>query len=134
MSTWGGGRGGDELAISKAFLRSFTVDSIPKADLVVQYSRSSGPGGQNVNKVSTKVDMRLTLADAHWIPAHVRAKLEAQQASKINKRGELQVVSDRFRTQAQNHDDCLGKLHALIAEAAVVPEGPSAETVARVAE
>ncbi|RKP27153.1 hypothetical protein SYNPS1DRAFT_5841, partial [Syncephalis pseudoplumigaleata] len=98
----------------------------------IHYMRSSGPGGQNVNKLSTKVDMRFALQHAGWMPDAVRAKLREQEAARINKQGELVFTSDRTRSQRMNLDDCVDKLYDAIIRAAHVPKEPDAEQQAKV--
>ncbi|KAI9323440.1 hypothetical protein BX666DRAFT_1846931 [Dichotomocladium elegans] len=108
------------------WISKFNKDKIPKDHLRISFSRSSGPGGQNVNKVSTKVDMRLKLAEAGWIPAYAKEKL------KLTKAGELIVTSDKTRSQAKNVDDCYSKLVQVIKEAVAVPREPDQATLARI--
>ncbi|EGF78657.1 hypothetical protein BATDEDRAFT_13116 [Batrachochytrium dendrobatidis JAM81] len=100
--------------------------------LSVQYSRSSGPGGQNVNKVNTKVDIRFTVYDMEWVPQPVVQRILEQNQGRMNKKGELVVTSDRFRTQHMNYNDCIDKIYDLIAAASQVSDGPSTSTLRRV--
>jgi hypothetical protein len=93
-----------------------TID-IPTDKLDIQFVRSSGAGGQNVNKVNTQVHLRMVVDEATWIPEEVRERLKEQQANKINKDGVLTLNSQEYRTQAQNKKDVLGKLKAAILEA-----------------
>ena len=72
---------------------------VVRGDVVVKFVRSSGSGGQNVNKVSTKADLRLNVFDAEWLPEEVRIALLDSEANRVNSLGELVVQSDRTRTQ-----------------------------------
>ncbi|MEQ2300054.1 Peptidyl-tRNA hydrolase ICT1, mitochondrial [Ameca splendens] len=103
---------------------------IPVERLTVSYSRSSGPGGQHVNKVSTKAEVRFHVNTADWIPEDVRQKIVEKNKNRINKAGELLVTSEVTRSQQRNLSDCLQKISAIIAEASVRPHEPSAEDIA----
>uniref|UniRef100_A0A8D2ZQB9 Large ribosomal subunit protein mL62 n=1 Tax=Scophthalmus maximus TaxID=52904 RepID=A0A8D2ZQB9_SCOMX len=107
---------------------------IPVDRLTVSYSRSSGPGGQNVNKVSTKAEVRFHVHTADWIPEDVRQKIFEKNKSRINKAGQLLVTSELSRSQHRNLSDCIQKISAIIAEASKKPHEPSAEDVALRAE
>ncbi|RKP09987.1 hypothetical protein THASP1DRAFT_13482, partial [Thamnocephalis sphaerospora] len=98
----------------------------------VAYMRSSGPGGQNVNKLSTKADMRFELEYATWMPAPVREKLAELEAARLNKKGELVFTSDRTRSQRMNLEDCIDKLYEAVIRAAEVPREPDEDQRARV--
>ncbi|XP_028332511.1 large ribosomal subunit protein mL62 [Gouania willdenowi] len=103
---------------------------IPVDQLTVSYSRSSGPGGQHVNKVSTKAEVRFHVQTADWIPQDVREKILIKNRNRINKAGELLVTSELSRSQQRNLTDCIQKISALIAEATEKPFVPTAEDVA----
>jgi ribosome-associated protein len=76
--------------------------------------RSSGPGGQNVNKVSSKVELRWLPASSRALSHDVRERFLARYGGRLNREGELVVVSERFRDQRRNRDDCLEKLGEMV--------------------
>ncbi|NXC43486.1 ICT1 hydrolase, partial [Penelope pileata] len=102
--------------------------SIPMDRLTVSYCRSSGPGGQNVNKVNTKAEVRFHLASADWIPEAVREKMAVMHRNKINRAGELIVNSEESRYQMRNLAICLEKIRVLVTEATEKPKVVSKET------
>ncbi|CDS07491.1 hypothetical protein LRAMOSA01440 [Lichtheimia ramosa] len=108
------------------WINNFNKDKIPQDKLRITFSKSSGPGGQNVNKVSSKVNMRLELNQATWLPSYAKDKL------KLTKAGELVITSDKTRSQANNVDDCYNKLVQTIKDAVAVPRDPDEATLARV--
>jgi ribosome-associated protein len=97
------------------------VDSIPDDALSFRFVRSGGPGGQNVNKVSSAVQLRLDLGRA-GLPDAVRARLERIAHGHINQRGELIIAAHRLRSQHQNREDALDRLESLIRQARHVPK------------
>ncbi|XP_057510256.1 uncharacterized protein LOC130792723 [Actinidia eriantha] len=112
-------------------------EPIPKITLdhvTVNFARSGGPGGQNVNKVNTKVDMRFNIKNAYWLSERVREKIMQMEKNRINKDGELVISSTKTRTQKGNVDDALEKLQAIIDAASYVPPPPSKEQVKRIAK
>ncbi|KAI8901233.1 hypothetical protein BC833DRAFT_646334 [Globomyces pollinis-pini] len=121
-----------ELEIIKAFKASFNKACIRSEDLNITYSRSSGPGGQNVNKINSKVDIKFPIAKVQWLPAVIKTELRKKFPNKVNRRDEYMVNSDQFRTQKQNFEDCLTKLYQDINEVAVVPGETSEATKERV--
>ncbi|XP_030611373.1 peptidyl-tRNA hydrolase ICT1, mitochondrial [Archocentrus centrarchus] len=103
---------------------------IPVERLTVSYSRSSGPGGQHVNKVSTKAEVRFHVQTAEWIPEDVRKKILEKNKNRITKAGELLVTSELSRSQQRNLSDCIQKISTIIAEASEKPHEPTAEDIA----
>ncbi|KAM6050487.1 large ribosomal subunit protein mL62 [Chlamydotis macqueenii] len=107
---------------------------IPLARLTVSYSRSSGPGGQHVNKVNTKAEVRFHLASADWIPEAVRQKMALMHRNKINRAGELIVNSEESRYQMRNLAICLEKIRTMVTEATEKPKVVSKETTQKLIE
>ena len=91
-------------------------------ELHFDYIRASGPGGQNVNKVSTAVQLRFNVAQSSALPPEVRLRLQSLAKNRINADGELLIQAQRFRTQAKNRQDAIDRLVALIRQAAVPPK------------
>ncbi|XP_022084933.1 peptidyl-tRNA hydrolase ICT1, mitochondrial-like [Acanthaster planci] len=98
---------------------------IPVEKLTVKYSCSSGPGGQNVNKVHTKADVRFHVGSADWLPMHIRQSILEKKSTKISKQGELILTSERTRSQITNFSDCLQKIRDIIEEVQRKPKEPS---------
>ncbi|XP_069779114.1 large ribosomal subunit protein mL62 [Narcine bancroftii] len=96
--------------------------------LTVTYSRSSGPGGQNVNKVNTKADVRFHVATADWLSEEVRSVITAKYQNRINRAGQLIVTSEVSRYQMRNLADCLQKIRDIVTAAQEKPQPQSKET------
>jgi len=90
---------------------------IPEAELTFTTSRSSGPGGQNVNKVSTRVTLLWNVKDSPSLTEEQRKRLLARLPGRINREGILRVVSQRHRTQLANREAVVTRFHELIREA-----------------
>lgn len=102
---------------------------IPLDKLDITYSGSSGPGGQNVNKVHTKCDVRFKVADVTWIPAATKAKFLAEHQHRLTKEGYYVVKSDLTRFRHMNLADALEKLRNLIRNLEREEKQPDVETV-----
>ncbi|UCE86214.1 MAG: aminoacyl-tRNA hydrolase [Deltaproteobacteria bacterium] len=109
------------------FLRVGPRVRIPLAELRFSFSRSSGAGGQNVNKVNTKATLRWDVLASPSLPAAMRERFATRFRRRITARGELQVSSQRYRDQGRNVADCLEKLRAMLLEVAA-PRAPRRPT------
>lgn len=111
-------------------LQPLRVDAsvvIPAADLSFTAVRSSGPGGQNVNKVASKVALRFDLAGTRALSPGAKARLRALARGRLDQQGTLQIVSQKTRDQARNLEDARAKLAQLI-RVALVPPKPRTAT------
>ena len=95
---------------------------IPDEEFHFSYARSGGPGGQNVNKVSSKATLHWSVASSPSLPDDVRARFATRFRHRINKQGELVLQSQRHRDQARNVADCLDRLHEMLREVAAAPK------------
>ncbi len=95
---------------------------IPLRELRFDFARSSGPGGQNVNKVATKAVMHWDVTRSRALPDDVRERLRSRYGRRINKEGELVLQSQRFRDRGRNVAACTEKLRQMLLDVAVPPK------------
>ena len=98
-----------------------TEPLVPEDELEFRYFRAGGPGGQNVNKVSTAVHMRFDAANSPSLDEAVRARLMKAAGSRLTTEGVIVITATRFRTQERNRDDAVERLNGLIEKARVAP-------------
>ena len=96
--------------------------TIPEAELRWTAVRASGPGGQNVNKVSSKVDLRFAFEECALLSEELKQRLRASAGSRLDAEGRIQITSQLTRNQADNLEDARQKLALLVLAASVVPK------------
>lgn len=95
---------------------------IPDSELVESFVRASGPGGQNVNKVASAVELRFNVVHSAVLPEAVRARVLARRDRRLTADGVLVIQASRFRDQARNREDARLRLAELIRAALHVPK------------
>jgi ribosome-associated protein len=95
--------------------------TIAENEIAEDFVRASGPGGQNVNKLSTAVQLRFDVRHSPSLPGDVRARLERLAGHRLTRDGVLVITAQRHRTQARNRADALDRLLDLIRQAAIAP-------------
>lgn len=96
--------------------------SLDPSELDISFIRSSGPGGQNVNKVSTAAQLRFDLKHSPSLPEGLKTRAATLAGARLTLDGEIVITAARFRTQALNRDDAIARLVDLLREAAVPPK------------
>ena len=96
--------------------------SIPDEELVERFVRASGPGGQNVNKVASAVELRFDVANSPSLSEPLRARLLARRDRRLTDEGVLVIQANRFRDQAKNRDDARARLAEVVRAAQFVPK------------
>lgn len=96
--------------------------TVPAAAIEARAVRSSGPGGQNVNKVASKIVLRVDLSKVEGLSLDARERLHALVSSRLDALGRLLVTSQRFRDQPKNLEDARQKVRALVARALARPK------------
>ena len=110
MGTEASGRAGGALRVNARLV-------LPPGELQVTFSRAGGPGGQNVNKVASKVTLRFSVQESAALGDRRRSTIEDRLASRITSGGDLLIQASRHREQRRNLEDARRRLAALLAEA-----------------
>ena len=96
--------------------------SLADDEVIEQFVRSPGPGGQNVNKLATAVQLRFDAYGSPSLPDDVRTRLLALAGTRATKHGEIVISAHRFRTRERNREDALERLVSLVRRAAAAPK------------
>lgn len=123
----------EDVTEARSWVSWFKGKTLPRGTVRFTFTRSSGPGGQNVNKLNTKAELRCHV-DAWWVPAWAHSALKASPYY-ITSTNTILITSSTQRSQAQNVQDCLSKLHTLVLAASSAPirNEPTEEQKRRVA-
>ena len=108
--------------------------AIPNDELVEKFVRAAGPGGQNVNKVASAVELRFDVAGSRALPEPLRERLLARRDRRLTDDGVLVIEAQRFRTQERNREDARERLVAFVAAGLSVPKPRVATKPSRAAK
>ncbi len=106
----------EPMASRDPYLQIVEGIQIPLSEVAFTYVRSSGPGGQNVNKVNSQVQLSWKVHESQALPDDVRERLVAAQQGRISKAGNLRIHGDRYRDREKNREDCLNRLREMVTE------------------
>lgn len=106
----------------ESFLIVTNSISIPVSEVALVAVRSSGPGGQNVNKVNSQMQLRWNVMESDALPQRVHERFTSLQRRRISKDGIFQLSSQRYRDQEKNRQDCLDRLKELVLQATIIPK------------
>jgi ribosome-associated protein len=103
-------------------IRITATIALDEREIAESFIRSSGPGGQNVNKLATAVQLRFDVRHSRSLPDEVRVRLEKLAGRRLTRDGVLVITAERHRTQERNRQDARERLVALIRQAAIRPK------------